>query len=250
MFFTASKILAWFIQPTSWFVLLNLAALLLLWRRRYRGALWVLTGSIVLLLALKELPLGAVLIRPLEQAFPSPVLPDRIHGIIVLTGAEDLLLSHAYEKPQLNADAERYTEFVALARAYPEAKLVVSGGSGRIENEGLSEADVVRRFLFGQGMDVERVVFEGRSRNTAESAIYSRGLVQPRESESWVLVTTASHMPRAAGAFRNAGFTIIPYPVSYRAFPTFSWRDKGLETTGIAVHEWIGIAAYRLTGRM
>lgn len=250
MFFIASKILAWLLEPLSWFLLLTSLSLLLLWRRRYRGATSALAAAILLQLAVTESPLGGVLIRPLEQAFPAPVLPDRLHGIIVLTGAENPSLTHAYGRPQLNAEAERYTEFVALARAHPEAKLVVSGGSGTIGGEPMSGADVVRRFVVDQGLNADAIVFEGRSRNTAESAVYTRELLRPADGEGWLLVTSANHMPRAAGTFKAAGFTILPYPVSYRAAPVFDWGDKGVETTAIAIREWVGIAAYRLTGRM
>lgn len=119
-----------------------------------------------------------------------------------------------------------------------------------VAGEALSGAEVVRRFIVQQGLDDKAVIFEGRSRNTAESAVYARELLRPQRGEAWVLVTSASHMPRAAGTFEKAGFTIIPYPVSYRANPVFSWKDKGVETLSLALHEWAGIAAYRLTGKM
>lgn len=250
MFFILSKLSAWFLEPLSWVLCLSALALVLIWRQRYRGARAALIAAMALQLMVTSSPLGDVLIRPLEQAFPAPALTVRVHGIIVLTGAEDATLTHAYGKVQLNGDAERYTEFVALARAHPEAALIVSGGSGTISGEAISGAEVVRRFLVEQGLDGRRLVLEEKSRTTAESAVNTRELLRPEQGQSWVLVTSASHMLRAAGTFRKAGFTIVPYPVSYLAEPAFNWRFGGLQTTSVAVREWVGIAVYRWTGRM
>ena len=85
--------------------------------------------------------------------------------------------------------------------------------------------------------------------------MFSRLLADPKPGERWLLVTSASHMPRAIAVFRAAGFAVEAYPVNWR---TRGWRDaaqlfgslaEGLTITDAAVHEWVGLAAYRLTGR-
>lgn len=251
MFFVASKALSWFLEPTSWFLLLQAVALSFVWRKRYTAARRSLIFSVVLTITLTQLPIAGVLIRPLEQAFTPPSrLPTKIDGIVLLGGAEIPILTEEYGKPQLNAEAERVTEFLALAREHPEAKLVISGGAGSLMTNTISYAEVARRFLVGQGFDPAKAILEEKSRNTYENALYTRDLVQPQPGDIWVLITSASHMPRAFGVFRKAGWDMIPYPVSYRARRAFSLSDENLETLHIAIREWVGIAAYRLTGRM
>ena len=105
------------------------------------------------------------------------------------------------------------------------------------------------------GVPPDRITLESRSRNTAENAVYSKALVAPKPGERWLLVTSAMHMPRAIGAFREAGFPVEAYPVDYK---TNGWQDlgslvgslsAGLRQTDTALHEWIGLIAYRLTGK-
>ncbi|MBV9969593.1 MAG: YdcF family protein, partial [Xanthobacteraceae bacterium] len=118
-----------------------------------------------------------------------------------------------------------------------------------------SEADVVPALFESLGVPPGRIMLESRSRNTAENAVYSKALAAPKPGERWLLVTSAMHMPRAIGAFREAGFPVEAYPVDYK---TNGWQDlsgvigslsSGLRQTDTALHEWIGLVAYRLTGK-
>ena len=206
--------------------------------------------SLLLVLLLFFLPLGPSLLRPLEQAVPQPELPEKIDGFIVLGGVFNATLTAAYKKPQLGEDAERVTEMIALARQYPRAKVIFSGGFGLLRGEVMPEAEVLRAFLEGQGVTTSTLILEDKSRNTHENAIYSKERAQPREAESWVLITSAFHMPRAYGAFRKAGWQVIPYPVSYRVKPQFGWEESGYHYAELAIHEWVGLVAYWLSGRM
>ena len=97
---------------------------------------------------------------------------------------------------------------------------------------------------------------ERRSRNTQENADFSKALVMPKDGERWLLVTSAFHMPRSVGLFRKAGFAVEPYPVDWRiggradlmAFSNVA--VEGLARTDLAIREWIGLLAYRATGRI
>ncbi len=253
MLFLASKTLDWLLDPLAWFLILQSAALLLLWRHRIDAAKVVLGTSIVLTIILTQLPIAESLIRPLEQSTQAPGVIEHIDGIIVLGGALDPVRSGEHGKPQLNGEAERLTEFIELARRHPSAKLVFTGGSSDIWGRNTTEADVAKAFFAGQGLDPTKIVFEEQSRNTAEHPYYVRALVKPQPGERWVLITSASHMPRAYGVFRKAGWDVIPYPVSYRASPEFSPSligDRSVETLQMAIHEWVGRLVYYLSGRL
>ena len=98
---------------------------------------------------------------------------------------------------------------------------------------------------------------EWRSLSTAENAAFTRELVMPQAGERWVLVTSATHMPRAVGSFRHVGFPVIPYPVGYTTtgLPDEYWGIRlevsaNLVRADVAIHEWLGLIAYRLTGRI
>ncbi len=149
--------------------------------------------------------------------------------------------------------AERVTGTLALALRYPDAKVLISGGDSAIVPRGLSEADATRRLLVEDGLDPRRILAETRSRDTYENAVYSKELAQPQPGQIWVLVTSANHMPRAVGCFRAVAFDVIPYPVDYDTGPDaqaiFDFAGN-LRILGWATHEWIGLADYRLRGRI
>jgi len=236
-------------------ILAGLAAALAGWRSL--GLSLCLLAALALL-AIAVLPLGTWLARPLEERHPPPDLADvRIDGIIVLGGASLPALTADRGAPQVNMAAERLIAFVALARQNPAARLVFAGGHGSLVAPPMSEADVARQVFAKLGLANERVLFEDRSRNTHENAVLARVLAQPQPGETWLLVTSALHMPRAVQVFAAQDWPVLPYPVDYltpaRDGGLFGgWRFDlagHLVVLNAAMREWIGLAAYRLLGR-
>lgn len=251
LFFAISKLAMPLLEPATWLLALCAVSLALLWRGRYRAARWTLALATLLVAVIFWFPTGAVLTRPLEQAVAPPgEMPAKVDGIITLAGAFSLPLTADHGKPQVGAAAERLTEFVALARRYPDARLAYVGDSGYMGLNPVSEAEAMRRFLSDQGMDPGRVVFEGKSRTTYESALHGLELLKPKPGETWLLITSAVHMPRALGTFRKSGWIVVPYPVSYMARAAFHFDEGDYPMLSTAIKEWAGIAAYRAMGRM
>lgn len=223
--------------------------------RRARRLGLTLGGLVALvLLTFTLLPVDAWLLLPLERRFPVPELPERVDGIIVLGGMIDASATAAWGRPTLNHGADRMTDFVYLARRWPQARLVFSGGSGSLTNTELTEAPVAREVLQRLGLDPARVVFEGQSRNTYENVRFSLESVKPAADERWVLITSATHMPRAVGIFRRAGWPVLPWPVAFRT-GLEAGQPPSLDLSATllrfddALHEWIGLLAYRLMDR-
>jgi uncharacterized SAM-binding protein YcdF (DUF218 family) len=256
MFFIGSKIF-WFIaEPVSLAVAVGVLAILLGFTRFARAGRALMAGAIIALAAELLTPLGALLLRPLEDRFQAPPagLPAPA-GIIVLGGAVDTEKSEARGQVYLNPDATRMTTGVELARRFPKAQLVYTGGSAGLLGEGQAEAIGARKLWLSLGLPAERMTFEAKSSNTWENGLFTRDLVKPKPGETWLLVTSAWHMPRSVGIFRHLGFDVIPYPVGYRTFG--DERDFLLPTSVIdkvimidySVREWVGLLAYRLTGK-
>lgn len=254
MAFVLSKILWALAEPGNFLLVLLLAGLVALWAGRVFMARWLLGIAVLALTMIAVLPIGAWMMAPLEQRFSQPVLMDRVDGIIVLGGAVQPELSRDHGQPALNAMAERLTEAVALMRRFPEARVIFTGGSGDLLTQDLKEAPVARQLWKSLGIDVDRIDFESDSRNSWENALYAKEHMKPQAGETWLLVTSAFHMPRAVGAFRQAGWRVVPYPVDYHIArrdlrrPTLALGD-GLRDAALSFHEWLGLAAYRLMGR-
>jgi uncharacterized SAM-binding protein YcdF (DUF218 family) len=242
MFFWASKILWVLAQPSNLLLLLlALGTLALLFGRR-RLAAWLLYPAVLALMLVGLLPIGEWLILPLENRFPAPAdPPDEVDGVIVLGGAVDRAVAESRGVVAFDENAERDVAMVELAQRYPDAKLVYTGRSNWPP------------FMRRHGL-AGRVIFEDQARNTHQNAAFSKALASPAPGEHWLLVTSAAHMPRSVGVFRQAGWPVIPYPVDYRTtgnveilvIPDVARRWTEFDQ---AVKGWVGLAAYRLTGR-
>jgi uncharacterized SAM-binding protein YcdF (DUF218 family) len=260
MFFTLSKILTLLIQPSTLAAMAMAVGLWLMGRGgRTRGAGRLAWGGLAYLVICGMLPVGNAIILPLEQRFaavPAPGAQESITGIIILGGFEDGWVSAGRGGLAVNESAERLIEGARLALRHPEAKVVFSGGVGGLWPGGLEATRPVAAFLRDVGIEESRLVLEGRSRNTVENALFTAELVTPRPGERWVLVTSASHMPRAIGLYRKAGFEVTALAVDYRTrgpedlFRPFERIPAGLMRMDLAVTEWLGLLAYRIMGRI
>jgi uncharacterized SAM-binding protein YcdF (DUF218 family) len=254
MIFVASKLFWAVIAPGNLLLLLLWVGLLGLARGRRQRGLRLALAAALGLLAVAILPVGDWVVAPLEARFPAPSLPARIDGIIVLGGAVEPAITRAHGQVALDDAAERITETLALARRHPEARLLLSGGDASIlPQPGEKEADETRRLFIDLGIPAERILVEDRSRNTFENAVESRLVASPKPGETWLLVTSAAHMPRAVGCFRHIGWNVLPYPVDYRteAGPYLDFSLSGhFGLLDFAAKEWVGLVAYRLLGRI
>jgi uncharacterized SAM-binding protein YcdF (DUF218 family) len=245
MMFALSKIVWFFAQPSNVLIFLTFlfsVFFIFRWRKLYTFFSVLLCFWIV---CLGFLPVGMVLLYPLENRFkPKDIADISIApvGIIVLGGAVEFGLTESRRTYTLSNSGERVLEGILLAKRFPNAKVIVND-------------DETMFYMNEVGIAKERIVLEGESRNTFENAKYTRELFPGNTDGSWLLVTSAGHMPRAVGSFCKMGFDIIPWPVDYRTPASVSWRllryefPEKLEVLDLATKEWLGLVAYRLAGR-
>jgi uncharacterized SAM-binding protein YcdF (DUF218 family) len=158
------------------------------------------------------------LVEPLESRYqrPSAISQEDFTGIIALGG--------------LNYP-DRFAEAGRLARLYPKLKVLISDPT--------NVAEALANL--GGGITLSRLILETNSESTYQNAILCASLEHPKAGERWLLVTSAMHMPRAVASFRKAGFEVVPWPV-YDSVSQASMFSA-------ALHEWLGLVAYRLLGR-
>ena len=256
MFYTISKIGWLLVDPPTFLILLASIGLVLTRLRKGWLGSSLLATSIALLAALSILPLGEIFMERLENRFP-PYVDDGagVNGLIVLGGAIDPALYIAHPGSGLSGAVARITEAARLARQYPRARVIFSGGGDLTAGAQTTEGHIARDLFAALGVGEDRLEIETASRNTYDNAVMSRAMAGPRAGERWLMLTSACHMPRAMGAFRAANFDVRPYPVDYRVAPGevsarfLPGAVKGLTFTSIATHEFLGMIAYRLTGR-
>jgi uncharacterized SAM-binding protein YcdF (DUF218 family) len=257
LFFIFSKLVGLFLQVETWLaVTLAFAVLAGLFGRKGLSA-WLSAAAFLAITLISIFPIGEIFLAPLEVEYATRNMPDHVDGIVVLGGAESPRKTLRWNQPQLNDASERLIAAASLAIAYPEARIVYAGGSGRLLDAVAGRAPhppIAIDVLSSLGIDPDRVTWEDQSRNTAENAQLSFDLVQPEPGETWVLVTSAFHMGRAIASFEAAGWRdVVPYPVDYRTGSFtggIGWDfSSNLEDLNTAIREWVGRLAYRLTSR-
>jgi uncharacterized SAM-binding protein YcdF (DUF218 family) len=257
LFFVLSKTLGIMLLPANFLIGIGVVGAILLATRFRSLGRKLMIVSVVLLAIVGFSPLGNFLLYPLESRFP-PWDPARgaPDGIIVLGGSVDPDLSLAHGTAVIRNAADRIVAAAALARKYPNARIVFSGGSANLISNDAKEGDYAVDILESLGIERSRLILERLSRNTLENAEFSKAMVAPKPGERWLLLTSGYHMPRSVGLFRKAGFTVEPYPVDWRVGGgrnLFSFNNivlDGLSRTDLAIREWIGLIAYRATGKI
>lgn len=250
---TLNYVLWQLVGPEGLPFLLSFAGGLMVISTRTSKGRRVLGVGLGLLFVISSTPVGYWLLYPLEKRFPSPQITRSPGYIVVLAGSEQLDQSFASGIPEYGEAAERMMAGIALAHRFPSAHIVLVGGIRT--KDGISDVSVMRRTAIESGINAKRITLISNTRNTIENAQAAQKIIGDDASTS-LLVTSAFHMPRAMLCFKAAGIALTPYPVDHRlwAIPNFwgSWSlsfVKNIERTDAALHEWIGLIFYRLSGK-
>lgn len=249
--------LFWFLfSPLLAVIGLLLIGLLFGLARQRRISRWLIVIATVLLVVFTTTNLGLLLVRPLEARFERPPEPAEIAGIVVLGGGMNSSLNGLNGGWELNRAGDRFAEALRLALRHPEARLLATGGITVLSDAPETEARAALRFFTDFGIAPHRLLAEDRARNTEENAQFSKILAAPGPDETWLLITSAAHMPRAVGLFRKAGFEVIAWPTDYFT-ATDVWPGlalgsgtENLDILNAALREWAGLTAYYLTGKI
>ncbi len=255
MFFIASKIFHFLIDPLNGILVALWVIGYALWTSKLRLARFVTTTLLIMVMILGYDPIPHAFLSRLESQIPKTTINlSQVQGIIVLGGAVlGGILPIERDEVVLNESAARMTKTVELAHKFPHLQIIFTGFSGECFPTGISEAGAAERFFVEQGIEPNRIRYEARARNTYENALFTRALLQGSQ-KPWILLTSASHMYRSFLIFSKLGLPTIPFPVSYQTTLHTSWfrfnLNRGVKFWKILIHEIIGLIVYRLTGKL
>ena len=247
--------IAWlFLQPLSLAFLLKVAAVIVLLtgRRKLAAALSFCAGSILFVALFTTT--GAWSLQVLEARFPRQPLPQSVSCMIVLGGAFDLEVTAGRGGMEMNQSADRFIEAARLARLFPDARILVSGGDGSFSGNYKGDAELAGDFFTAMGIDAGRLIREIASRNTAENVAETKALLRKNSLSDCLLITSAYHMPRAKALFAAQGVTTIAWPTDYRSSGKvmlgldFTQPTLNSQLASTAAREWLAILSARLSG--
>jgi len=252
MFFLLSKILEPLLQPLTYIVLLTLFALIFFHKPRLSKTCLLLALICVFTFSTPFLP--NALIAHLEHRYTPPDPLPHVDAVIVLSGMV-VLEKSTPEKIEFGEGVERILEGIRLVKQGVADRLILSGGSGSLTEQTKSEARMLRQFAMDFGIPDQRILVEPSSRNTYENAVETAKLMRRHGISSSILVTTASHLPRAMGCFRKIGVEPIPYGVDFHSDQNshitpgdFIPNVGNLRGLTWILHEYFGLVMYKAAG--
>jgi len=211
---------------------------------------------LILFLFFGYTPLSYFILNKIEDFIkPSKYPVQQLTGIIVLGGSFDnKLMSQERNEVLLNSSAERLTKALEIYRKNQKLLILFSGFSNELKPHGWNESDMAKKFFLDQGVRIDNLIFENKSRNTFENISYSKDIIKNYKG-AWGLITSASHMPRSYFGFKRQGLILEPISVDYRTgTSSIFWINfdikKGLENWNIILHEVVGISYYKITGKI
>ena len=256
MSFYLSKILWLIVNPFNIFIFITLFTMFLYFINFRRLSLIIYLINFIFIALISFLPIGSYLTYIIEKEFHTNTkFPQQVDGILILGGATNPLLFKEFDQISLNGSAERLVESVMIIRKFEKAKVIFSGGSGIINRSDLGHSQVAKLFYKKIGVDINKIFFEDKSRNTYENIIYSKKIAKPKKNENWLLITSAFHMKRALLIAEKNNWKLIPYAVDFKNVKEFKLIPNlnllsNLNSFQSGLHEWLGLVSYYLMGRI
>jgi uncharacterized SAM-binding protein YcdF (DUF218 family) len=257
MEFYIAKVANYLLEPLnilSFFLLILI--FLLLFTNFKKPTIFFAKFLLILFLFFGYNPLSNFLLNKIEDFMEQSKYPvQQLEGVVVLGGSFNSgLQSKERNEVLLNSSAERLTKVLEIYNKNPKILILFSGFSGVSKPQGWSESDMAKKFFLEQGVRLENLIFENKSKNTFENITYSRDIIKNFKG-TWGLITSASSMPRSYFGFKKQGLILEPIIVDYKTgtSPIF-WINfnigNGLSNWSTIFHEVVAISYYKITDKI
>ena len=253
MFFILSKILNYFIQPL---VIVGILLVLHLLLKKPRWKKMSFIGALVVFFFFTNGFIANELMKAWEVP-PTPYqeITKQYEWGILLTGIVDSQ-QEPKDRVYFHKGADRVTHTAQLYQLGIIDKVLVSGGSGRLLQEEDPEAALIPSALMMMGVAEEDIVIEPNSRNTHESAVEVKRLLEKEYTpDECLLITSAFHIRRSRATFIGAGWPSATFSTDFYTHPTEFTPDVllvpssgALEIWNHLLKEWVGCVAYWAAG--
>lgn len=162
------------------------------------------------------------------------------------------------EMVKFHSATDRLMAGIKLYKTGKAKKLMISSGSGSVLKPKLKEALFIKDYLLSIGIPETDLIIESISRNTRENAVESAKILNTAyPNGKFILITSATHMPRAKRCFDKVNIATTPYSVDHKAGPRNFVLDhillpnaESLRTWNTLTKEWTGFIVYKLTGKI
>ena len=252
MFFILSKILTFLINPHVWIFTLLLWGILTKKTLRKKKILW---SAVVVFYFFSNSFLANEFVRVYEERNQTySELITNYDVAIVLGGFSSY--DPSQELIQFHSATDRLMAGIKLYKTGKAKKLMIVSGSGSILKPDEKEALFVEKYLLEIGIPEEDLIIESESKNTRENALNSAEILTKKYTNGkYILITSATHMPRAKRCYKKAGLEVTPFSVDQQAGPRTYALDHlfipnvhSIKSWQTLIKEWTGFITYKLLG--
>jgi uncharacterized SAM-binding protein YcdF (DUF218 family) len=244
--FLIKKCITFFIEPLGMILFLLLLGLYLLYRKKERLAQYSLGLGIALLFLFSYQPFSNFLVSVLEEKYPKyESQKEEIFYIHVLGNGHTTDPSQPITSQLSDAGTKRVIEGIRLHLLHPKSKLIFTGYAG---DTNTSNAQMNAALAKALGVKEENMIINPLPKDTKEEVLFARTIVG---EEKLILVTSATHMPRAMKLFSSVGLEPLATPTDFKKDET-RFLDapsiQNLHNSQRAIHEYLGMLWNNLRG--
>ena len=257
MFFIFSKIFNFFLDPLNLLLISFLIFIVIVAREKrnsFKGTYWFIVFWFILLYK----PLPEFLVKSLEDPYVyNESVFLGLEGLIILGGGTGSgKVAKDRDDYVLGEASERIFKGLEFLKRKSKGKIVFTGFSGKLFQEGLSEAEIIEQLISALNTNPTNILFENRSRNTFENAVFCGELIDGLKIRKWGIVTSAFHMKRAIATFEKQNPEIVfeAIPVDFQTANSIYWGPGSMQGSinlwRIYIHETVGYWVYKLTRKL
>lgn len=253
MFFVLSKTINFLAMP------LVLVCLLWICSRVIRNKKWkkrlAIAGLSFLLIISNDFITNEVALLWEPAATPYNQITKKYKLGILLTGVTKGNVQPD-DRVYFQRGADRVTHTLQLYKLGIIEKILVSGGSGSLTDRSRQEADEIADALKLMGVPESDILIENQTRNTHESAVAVKAMLQGNyQPTDCLLITSAYHMRRSRACYVKAGWACDTFTCDFlsheRKFTPDVLLIPRAESVTIwttLMREWAGMVAYKISG--
>jgi len=247
-----SKILLFLLDPLIWIFILLLLTSLAKKPIKKKRILW---STVFVFYFFSNAFITDEFLRAYEERNKTySELTEKYDVAIVLGGFSSYDVPQ--EQVQFHSATDRLMAGIKLYKTGRAKKLMIVSGSGQIINPNEKESLFIRDYLLSIGIPNRNLIIESESKNTRENAVFATKILTERYTNGkYILVTSATHMPRAKRCFQKTKLVVTPFSVDHQAGPRKYIFDQlfipdldSLRKWKVLIKEWTGFIVYKLKG--
>lgn len=237
--FYLKKFITFFVEPLGFVLALFTIGLYFLLADKRGFAKLLLSLSFAFLLLFSYEPFSNFLVKNLEDYYPKYDYKDDIKYIHVLGSGHNTDESQPLSSNIGSSGIKRVLEGVIIHLQTPGSKLVFTGYEGSTD---IANAVMNARLAASLGVEEKNIIINPDPKDTKEEALFLKSIIA---DEKFVLVTSATHMPRSIKLFKSLGLNPVAAPTDFRKQEHISYVKApsigSLQNSQIAIHEYFGI---------